>query len=87
MFKLENVKKVEEGTYTAESKPCPTCGTVLTTTLEGSQLFLYNQGAFIQTVLSHLNADDRERFQSGYCKTDWDAMFPAEDDEDEYEED
>jgi hypothetical protein len=44
---------------------------------------LYNQGAFIQTVLSHLNADDRERFMSGYCKTDWDEMFPAEDDEEE----
>jgi hypothetical protein len=86
MFKLENVKKVEEGTYSVESKPCPTCGTVLTTTLEGHKLFLYNQGAFIQDVLSHLNADDRERFQSGYCKTDWDAMFPDED-EDAYEED
>lgn len=86
MFSLENVQKVEEGKYTADSKPCPTCGSVLTTTLEGTQLFMYNQGAFIQDVLHHLNADDRERFQSGYCKTDWDAMFPAEDDEEDEED-
>jgi hypothetical protein len=83
MFKLENLTKVEEGHYKADSKPCPSCGNVLTISLESSQLFKYNQGAFIQDVFPHLNADDRERFMSGYCKTDWDAMFPAEDDEEE----
>lgn len=81
MFKLENLTKVEEGHYKADSKPCPTCGTTLTISLESSQLFQYNQGAFIQDVLPHLNADDRERFMSGYCKTCWNAMFPAEDEE------
>lgn len=83
MFKLENLTKVTEGQYTADSKPCPMCSTKLTISLDSSQLFKYNQGAFIQDVLSHITADDRERFQSGYCKTDWDNMFPAEEDEEE----
>ena len=86
MFSLQNITKVEEGKYTVESKPCPTCDTTLTTPLEGQKLFMYHQGAYIQDVLSHLNADDRERFQSGYCKADWDALFPDEDDEEDEED-
>lgn len=83
MFKLENLTKVTEGHYKADSKPCPTCGNVLTISLESFQLFQYNQGAFIQDVLPHLDADDRERFMSGYCKADWAALFPAEDEDEE----
>lgn len=77
MFTLDNLTKVKEGHYTAQSKPCPQCMARLTVSIEGTSLFKYNQGGLIQDVLPHLDTHDRERFITGYCKTCWDSIFKA----------
>lgn len=79
---LENIRKVEEGIYLVDSLPCPKCGDVLTTQLEGAKLFAYNQGAYIQDVFPNLSAGDRERFMTGVCNPCWQQMFMYMDEDD-----
>ena len=67
MFQLNNIRKVTEGKYLVDSLPCPSCDKVLTVEMEGSQLFAYNQGAFVQDVFPNMSAGNRERFMTGFC--------------------
>ena len=50
-MRLNNITKVEEGTYKVSSLPCPDCQGVLTLEIGGYNLFRYNQGALISEVL------------------------------------
>ncbi len=76
MFTLNvRTKLRDQSAYLIDSKPCPTCGDVLTISLAPEKLFAYNQGAYVQEVLSDYDADTRERFMTGTCAYCWDAMF------------
>lgn len=50
-----------------------------------AQIDMYNSGeGYIQTIFSNLTKDQCEFIHTGYTKEDWDAMFPPEDDEEDY---
>ena len=59
MFTLNNPTKVVEGTYTVTSHDCPTCGDNTTILITGDKLYAYNQGAYVQEVLSEYPAEIR----------------------------
>lgn len=80
MFTLNvRTKLSDQSAYVIDSKPCPMCGDVLTISLAPEKLFAYNQGAYVQEVLSDYDADTRERFLSGTCSPCWDSMFSFDD--------
>jgi len=79
MFTLNNPTKVVEGTYTVTSHDCPTCGDNTTILITGDKLYAYNQGAYVQEVLSEYPAEIRERFISGICDNCWNSMFDFDD--------
>lgn len=63
-----------EGTYTA-SQVCM-CGRTTTATVEGSDLFRFRQGSFVQDAFPYLTDAEREAlFISGICGVCWDDMF------------
>lgn len=76
MFTLTNITKhADLSAYSVSSLPCPTCDSVATVVISPEKLFLYNQGGYIQDVLSDFSADVRERFITGTCGECWDSMF------------
>lgn len=42
---------------------------------------LHSGAGLIQDVLPELSIDDRERFQTGYCKHCWDLIFADTEDD------
>lgn len=79
-MRIAELKKVEEGEYIATSLACPKCGESVEVKLPSQNLFLYNQGGFVQDVFPNETADLRERFQSGYCPKDWAELFADDED-------
>jgi len=57
------------------------CGEQREITVNGSDLFKFRQGAFIQDAFPYLSEDDREFLLTGTCDKCWDKMFPEEDDQ------
>lgn len=57
---------------------CPECKGTAEITVKGSDLFQYNQGAFIQNAFPYLSTADRERLMSGYCGPCFDSVFAKE---------
>ena len=86
-MRTSSIDKIEEGRYNVTSIPCPGCSTTMTTELSGEKLFGHNQGAMTHQTLSHLDADDRERFISGTCKNCWSDMFGSDEEEEEHSAD
>lgn len=56
----------------------PNCEGEKEITVNGPDLFMYNQGALIQTAFPYLSVDDRERLLSGHCPSCWDKLFQGE---------
>jgi len=82
MFTLNNITKTaDHSAYSVSSLPCPTCEDVITIQIAPEKLFLYNQGGYVQDVLSNFDVDTRERFITGTCGDCWNAMFGVDDDE------
>ena len=76
MFTLLNpIKSADLSAYVVTSQPCPTCNEVLSIEITPESLFLYNNGANVQTVLVNYPPAIRERFMTGICGTCWDSMF------------
>ena len=76
MFTLHNPTKLPDlSGYFVTSHACPMCDTSVTITVTPEQLFAYNQGAYVQTVLADYDADVREQFISGTCSDCWNAMW------------
>ena len=44
-----------------------------------SQMWMIKNGAYIQNVLPHLTADEREFIITGITKEEWDETFPNRD--------
>jgi hypothetical protein len=84
-MQIQSATKIEEGRYQIASKPCPDCNAVVTLEIDGSSLYLANQGASVQQVLPNQPADVRERFVSGYCADCWNKIFDFDDDEEDDE--
>lgn len=82
-MKMQNITKVQEGLYTVESLPCPSCNETTTLEITGQSLFLYHKGDLVDNVLKGWPLSTRERFITGYCPVCWDAMWPDSDDDDE----
>lgn len=76
---ITKVNKVIEGTYAVTSLACPVCATTATVEIFSQNLWQYNQGADIQTVMPSEPNDVRERFISGYCPPCWSNLFGDED--------
>jgi hypothetical protein len=76
MFTLINPTKTEDlSAYVVSSQPCPTCKEVLSIAITPESLFLYNQGANVQTVLVNYPPSIRDRFMTGFCDECWNLMF------------
>ena len=76
MFTLNNITKSEDlRSYFVTSHACPMCDAKVTVTIAPEKLYAYNQGAYVQEVLSDYDADTREQFISGTCADCWNAMF------------
>jgi len=76
MFTLLNPTKTPDlSAYVVSSLPCPSCNVVLSIEITPESLFLYNQGANVQTVLVNYPPSVRESFMTGICGTCWDSMF------------
>jgi len=80
MFTLLNPTKTADlSAYVVTSKTCPTCQESISIEISPEKLFLYNQGGYVQDVLSDFDVDVRERFITGTCGECWDAMFGQND--------
>lgn len=80
MFTLNNIVKTADlSAYSVTSKACPTCDETITIQIAPEKLFLYNQGGYVQDVLSNFDVDVRERFITGTCGECWDSMFGSGD--------
>lgn len=80
MFTLNNIVKTADlSAYSVTSKACPDCGETVTIQIAPEKLFLYNQGGYVQDVLSNFDVDVRERFITGTCGDCWNAMFGSGD--------
>lgn len=76
MFTLINpTKSADLASYVVSSQPCPMCNDVLSIAITPESLFLYNQGANVQTVLVNYPPAIRERFMTGICGDCWDMTF------------
>lgn len=80
---IATINKVREGKYTISSVPCPKCNGVLTLEIDGYNLYKYNQGASVTTVLPNESLATCERFISGYCQPCWTDIFGEDTDDDE----
>lgn len=80
MFTLNNIIKTADlSAYSVTSKACPTCDETITIQIAPEKLFLYNQGGYVQDVLSNFDVDVRERFITGTCGDCWNALFGSGD--------
>lgn len=66
--------KTAKHTYTFVG-PCRKCGVEQKVTVEGKELFKYNQGEYIQNAFQNLDAGQREWCISGTCGPCFDKMF------------
>jgi hypothetical protein len=83
MFTLLNpIKTADLSAYVVSSLPCPHCNETISIEIAPEKLFLYNQGGYVQDVLSNFDISVRERFMTGTCETCWNAMFGYEDEGD-----
>lgn len=83
MFTLLNpIKTADLSGYVVTSLPCPTCEESISIEISSEKLFLYNQGGYVQDVLSNFDVDTRERFITGTCGDCWNAMFGVDDEGD-----
>jgi len=80
-MQLNNINKIEEGLYSAESMPCPKCESIIKIELAGRQLHAYRNDNLIDEVLPDLSLEDRERFITGICPPCWDKMFQYEEED------
>jgi len=81
MFTLLNpIKTADFSAYVVTSLPCPSCNESISIEIAPEKLFLYNQGGYVQEVLSDFDVDTRERFITGTCGECWDTMFGYNDD-------
>lgn len=48
-----------------------------------AQIDAWVGGEYIQVAFGHLTADQREFIQTGITASEWDKLFPDEDDDDE----
>ena len=72
MFTLLNPTKTADlSAYVVTSKDCPTCNTNISVEISPEKLFLYNQGGYVQDVLSEFGVEIRERFITGLCSDCW----------------
>lgn len=78
---ITKTTKVTEGLYAVTSLPCPVCAQTATVEIFSQNLWQYNQGAHVQTVMPSEPDDVRERFVSGYCPTCWTDLFGSDEDE------
>jgi hypothetical protein len=79
VFTLLNPVKTEDlEHYVVTSPACPMCGDQVSIKITPDKLYAYNQGAYVQQVLSEHPADVRERFISGVCGTCWVKLFTEE---------
>jgi len=60
---------------------CRRCSRKEEITVQGPDLFRYNQGAPMQVAFPYLNTSQREMLISGTCGPCFDEMFPPEDEE------
>lgn len=68
----------EADTYKATAT-CPFCGKESEVPgIPGTNLFKYNQGAFVQDAFPMLSAEERELILTGVCSTCWDSSIPGE---------
>jgi len=80
MFTLNNIVKTADlSAYSVTSKVCPTCDETITIQISPEKLYAYNQGAYVQDVLSDFDVDVRERFITGTCGDCWNAIFGSGD--------
>lgn len=78
---IQSITKIEEGRYKITSPPCPECTVYITLEIDGSSLYLANQGELVQKVLPNEPQRVREQFVSGYCGGCWDRIFADLDEE------
>lgn len=57
---------------------CIMCDAAHTVSIPGKELYAYRQGAYIQTALKSVTADDREFLMSGVCPSCWTDMWREE---------
>ena len=69
-----------DGTYRVESD-CFECGGTTVAQIDGTDLFRYRQGDYVQDAFPTLTPEQREAlFISGICSVCWDKMFGDDDD-------
>ncbi len=70
------------------TRTSPLTGKVVTQDIEGlTQEMIENwkNGALIQDALHGISPEDREFIMTGISKDEWDAMYPAEEEDEEYD--
>ena len=79
MFTLNNPVKTEPLlAYKVQSNVCAGCGESITILITPESMEAYNQGGYVQDVLSGFAPDIRERFVSGICGECWKTLFGNE---------
>jgi len=79
MFTLNNpVKTAPLSGYKVQSNACPSCGESITILITPEALYAYNQGGYVQDVLSGFDPEVRERFVTGICGECWKTLFTEE---------
>jgi len=77
----EALTKKTDTTYELTSVPCPDCSSQVTIEIDGTSVYLDNQGELIQNTLPEQAPEVRERFVSGICGDCWKSLFGVVDDE------
>jgi len=57
---------------------CPMCGDHDTIAVNSEDYAAWLNGEYIQIAFPYLNADQRERLQTGICNACWDKSFGEE---------
>jgi len=81
-------------TYTETTNPhtyiyegeCRECKKEVKVSVPGEALHKYEQGGYIQDVMSMLSSDDREFLISGTCGKCWDELFEEDTDKENADE-
>lgn len=86
MFQYANMDELHDPhRYMFLTVACPMCGgNQKEITVNGEDLFKYNQGAFVQDAFPYLSDGDREQlFMTGICSACFDAMGADDSDYDD----